>query len=98
VKIIWSPLALDHVIQAFVAIAAERPSAAVHWLEEVVDKAAALRSFPDMGRMAPEAQRPSLREVLVPPYRLIYRRDETQVVLLAVHHARRALTVGELEP
>jgi len=48
--------------------------------------------------MVPEAQRPSLREVLVPPYRLIYRRDETEVVILAAHHARRDLAASNLEP
>ena len=47
--------------------------------------------------MVPEAQRPSLREVLVPPYRLIYRRDEAEVVILAVHHARREVAVHEME-
>ena len=96
-KIVWAPLARDHVAQAFASIAAERPSAAIRWLEEVIDKVAVLGSFPDMGRMVPEAQRVSLREVPVPPYRLIYRRDETEVVILAVHHARRELEADELE-
>ncbi len=97
-KVIWSPLASDHVAQAFASIAAERPSAALRWLEEVIDTATSLGSFPDMGRMVPEAQRPSLREVIVPPYRLIYRRDEAEVIILAVHHTRREFTAHELEP
>jgi toxin ParE1/3/4 len=98
VKIVWSPLARDHVAQAFASIAAERPSAALRWLEDVIDKTTALGSFPDMGRMVPEVRRPSVREVLVPPYRLLYRRDETEVLILALHHARRELAGHELEP
>ena len=29
--------------------------------------------------------------VLVAPCRIVYRRDETEVIILAVHHARRQL-------
>jgi plasmid stabilization system protein ParE len=72
-------------------IAAERPSAATGWLNNVVDKTRLLVLFPDMGRMVPELQRPMIREVLVAPYRIIYRRDETEVIILAIHHARREL-------
>jgi len=97
VKAIWSPLAREQVAEGFAYIAAERPKAAIRWFEELVDKAESLSVFPDQGRMVPEAQRSSLREVLVDPYRLVYRRDETELVVLAVHHARRDLDVNDLE-
>jgi len=83
-------------VQAFGAIAAERPAAARRWLEEVLRKAGALESLPDMGRMVPEVGRSSIREVPVTQYRLIYRRDKHQVVILALRHCRRASVCGEL--
>jgi toxin ParE1/3/4 len=98
VRILWSPLARDQAGQALLWLAAERPQTAKEWIEELVSRVSALGAFPDMGRMVPEAQRPSLREVLVPPYRIIYRRDETQVVILAVHHVRRDFVPGRMEP
>ena len=79
-------------------MAAERPGAAVRWFEELVDKTPSLALFPGMGRMVPEAQRTSLRELLVKPYRVIYRRDESEVIILAVHHAHRELGVEEVAP
>jgi toxin ParE1/3/4 len=97
VKVVWSPLARDQVVQAVAWIAAERPAAALRWFERVLQKAAALESFPDMGRMVPEVQRSSVREVLVDPYRLIYRRDKGQVAILALRHCRRYLARDELE-
>jgi len=97
VKVVWSPLARDQIVRAFEAIAAERPEAARHWFEEALRKAGALESFPDMGRMVSEVQRSSIREVLVVPYRLIYRRVKHQVVILALHHCRRDLAHRELE-
>lgn len=97
-KIVWSPLALDQVAEAFASIGAERPFSAQEWLEELIDKASSLALFPEMGRMVPEAERPALRELLVGNHRLIYRRDEAEVVILAVHHVRRDLRSRELGP
>jgi toxin ParE1/3/4 len=77
-------------------IAADRPSAATGWLDTVIDKARSLALFPDMGRVVPELQRPMIREVLVASYRLIYRRDETEVIILTLHHARRELDESKI--
>lgn len=94
---IWAPLAQEHVSQAFAYIAAERPSAAVRWFEAVVETAGSLAQFPDMGHVMPEAGRPEVREILVDPYRLIYRRDLDQVVVLAVFHARQDVDADSVE-
>jgi plasmid stabilization system protein ParE len=55
-------------------------------------------ALPDQGRMVPEAQRPSLREVFVEPYRVIYHRGEDVLVVLSVQHERRNLDIGGIEP
>jgi len=46
--------------------------------------------------MVPELQRPEIRELLVDPYRIPYRRDDDQVTVLAVLHARRAFHLGDV--
>jgi toxin ParE1/3/4 len=97
VRIVWSPLAVDQAEQAFASIGAERPAAARRWLEELFDRTSSLAHFPDMGRIVPETRRPAVREVLVAPYRVIYRRDDTQVVILAVRHVRRDFDGKDLE-
>ena len=38
-----------------------------------------------------------MREVLVHPYRSIYRRDATEVIVLSVQHDHRELDVGGIE-
>ena len=90
-RVVWSPLARDQVVEAFASLAADRPAAALAWFEEVLRTADALRSFPDMGRRVPELRRAYVREVLVHPYRLIYRREQDRVVILVLHHCRRDL-------
>ena len=90
-KVVWSPLACDQVVQAVASIAAERPPAALRWFEEVLHKAAALESFPDMGRMVPEVRQSSVREVLVAPYRLrvVYNATTSPTVVVTVFFDRR---------
>jgi len=89
VKVTWAPLAERQVADAFAYIAAERPDAALGWFERVVDRAGSLSELPDQGRMVPEAERSSVREVLVDPYRVVYRRDEDEIVILTVQHQRQ---------
>jgi plasmid stabilization system protein ParE len=91
VKVIWAPLAEQQVADAFAYIAAERPGAALKRFERVVAKTESLSEMPDQGRMVPEAQRQSVREVLVEPYRVVYLREDEVIVILTVQHERRDL-------
>ncbi|PKQ30398.1 MAG: plasmid stabilization protein [Actinobacteria bacterium HGW-Actinobacteria-10] len=88
-KVTWAPLAREQTANAFAYISAERPSAALRWFEEIVERAGSLSDFPDMGRMMREAGRPEVREVIIEPYRLIYRRDSDEVVIMGVFHSRQ---------
>jgi len=97
VRVIWSPLAEQQVAESFSYIAAEHPAAAVRWFDRLEDKTGSLATFPDQGRMVPEVQRTAIREVLVRPYRVIYRRGATEVVVLSVQHDHRELDVSGLE-
>lgn len=82
--------------EALDCIAAERPSAALRWVDHVMQQSRSLAQFPDRGRMVPELQRPEIRELLVDPYRILYRRDDEQVTVLGVVHDRRAFDLAEI--
>jgi toxin ParE1/3/4 len=97
VNVAWTVLAEDQVADAFACIAAERPSAAVRWFERLVESVGSLSLMPDLGRMVPEAGRETIREVLVPPYRVVYRRDADAVLILTVQHERRDLDLSDAE-
>ena len=66
------------------------------WLERVLDQVARLAQFPDLGRPVPELGRPEFRQLLVKPYRIVYRRDQTRIALLTVRHVRRAWDPREI--
>jgi toxin ParE1/3/4 len=95
-RVTWAPLARGQTADAFAYISAERPAAAVSWFDAVVERAESLSAFPDMGRMMPEAGRPEVREVAVEPYRLVYRRDPDEIVIIGVFHSRQDVDADSL--
>jgi toxin ParE1/3/4 len=48
-----------------------------------------LSEFPDSGRVVPERNDPQLRELIKPPYRIVYDYRERAVEVLTVFHAAR---------
>lgn len=98
VRIVWSPLALERLATIVETIAGDRPTAAKRWLAGVVSTVKRLREFPQSGHIVPELEREDLREVLYPPYRIIYRVDPKRVVILTVRHGRREFDEAEVSP
>jgi len=96
VRVTWAPLAEEQVADAFAYIAAERPAAALRWFERVVAATESLSELPDQGRMVPEAQRQSVRELLVEPYRVVYFRGDDGLLILTVQHERRDLNLEDI--
>jgi toxin ParE1/3/4 len=97
VNVAWTTLAEDQAADAFANIAAERSSAALKWFERLVEGVGSLSLMPDLGRMVPEAGRETIRELLVQPYRVVYRRDDDEVLILTVQHERRDLDLSDAE-
>ena len=62
------------------------------------DSTKSLAQFPRRGRRVPELDRPEYRELIYGRYRVVYRVDAQQVVVLTVRHGRQLLDVtGILE-
>jgi toxin ParE1/3/4 len=89
VKLIWTPRALERIIEIADIIAQERPEAAHIWVAEVFEVVERLEHFPRSGRRVPEVHREDVREVLHGDYRIIYRCEAHQLSVLTVRHARQ---------
>jgi toxin ParE1/3/4 len=62
----------------------------------VVDRVEQLAAFPDSGRVVPEFDTQWLRELELPPFRIVYRRDVTSVTVVRVWRSERLMeSVGE---
>lgn len=55
----------------------------------VIERADSLAELSERGRIVPELGDPSLRELLVNPYRLLYEVDEREVCIVGFLHQRQ---------
>jgi dihydrofolate reductase len=91
-KVIWSPRALDSLQEIVAHISKGNPAAAIRVGDRLIDKSLILSHFPELGAVFKDLGRMDVRDLAVPPYRLIYRvhADQERVtVLVAWHGARR---------
>jgi plasmid stabilization system protein ParE len=58
---------------------------------EILAQIELLADHPDMGRIVPEFDLPNLRELIHPPFRIVYRRDGSQVRVVRVWRGERLL-------
>jgi plasmid stabilization system protein ParE len=98
VKIVWSPLAIDHAHEAAAYIAGDKPDAALRWLDGLFEVTDRLEMFPESGRIVPEIGLPEFREVVYrKAYRVIYRIEKTRVSILTIRNFAQLLDPGELD-
>lgn len=67
------------------------PEVGVRLVEEVFQHVEALAKHSDMGRVVPEFDQPFLRELIHPPFRIVYRRDPQRVRIVRVWRSERLL-------
>jgi addiction module RelE/StbE family toxin len=93
-KVVWARSARRD-LEAIVAYLADRsPQAALSTLDRLEARAKSLTTLADRGRIVPELGRLHIRqyrELVVPPYRVVYRVHGSRVLVLAVLDARRSL-------
>ena len=90
----WTEIALRDLARILAFLATDNPAAAKRLLSRVQKKAASLETFPLRGRAVPEIadlQLTPFRELLLTPYRLLYRVTTTEVFVVAVLDGRRRL-------
>jgi plasmid stabilization system protein ParE len=90
-QVVWTDPAWDDLEAAANYIARDSEHYAAAFVQEVRDAAGSLSAMAERGLVVPELRDTSIRELLVRPYRLIYRLHPHEVTILAiVHGARRA--------
>jgi len=71
------------------------PDVADKLISEVLHRVQALADHPDMGRVVPEFGQTFLRELIHPPFRIVYRRDTRRVRIVRVWRSERRLRLPE---
>lgn len=67
------------------------PDVGARLAEDVFQRVQALADHADMGRVVPEFDQPFLRELIHPPFRIVYRHDPERVRVVRVWRSERLL-------
>jgi toxin ParE1/3/4 len=71
------------------------PEVGERLIREIIASIETLVDHPDMGRVVPEFDQPFLRELIRPPFRIVYRRDQKHVRVVRVWRSERLLEVPD---
>ncbi|MCP3678585.1 MAG: type II toxin-antitoxin system RelE/ParE family toxin [Deltaproteobacteria bacterium] len=91
-KVYWACVAESDLKGIIAYIAEDSPANAGTIFEKIKEKAASLTQFPERGRTVPELQEQGVflyRELIVAPWRIIYRVSERKVYILSVLDSRQ---------
>jgi len=93
-RVQWAEVAVRDLEEVVAFIAMDSPTNAERVLERIESRASALESTPERGRVVPELAQLGMRtwrELVVKPYRLVYRAEGDTVTVLALFDGRRDL-------
>ncbi|MFQ5772440.1 MAG: type II toxin-antitoxin system RelE/ParE family toxin [bacterium] len=92
-KIVFSSRALADMAKIVKFIAYDKPQAARRWAVSIRESVSKLSDFPRLGRVVPEYEDETIREIIKGQYRIVYKLDDEKqtIVIVTVHHGKKPL-------
>ena len=94
--VIWTQPAKDDLRAIYDYIAMDSRFYAANTVRNIVERAAAIFSSPQIGRVVPELEVKEIREVFIYSYRLIYQILPDRLAILAIIHGHRDLKASDI--
>lgn len=69
------------------------PHTGAKFTSEIIDHIQTLESHPDIGRQVPEFNKPSIRELIHLPFRIVYLREDSVVHIIKIWRSERRLVL-----
>ena len=91
VKIVWTEFALEDLRSIHEYISKDSKIYADRVIDKVISRVDLLEKFPKSGRVVPEFDDETLREIIQGNYRIIYKVSSLQVSIIRIHHSARLL-------
>ena len=91
-KVVWANVAESDLKDIIEYISIDSPQNALNLLNKIKQKASELYALPERGRIVPELKDQGIlqyREIVIHPWRLIYRITERKVFVLSLIDSRR---------
>lgn len=90
-EIVWTNHALSNLNEIAEFIAKDSPRFAQITVERLYHKVEILKSHQRIGRIVPELENETIRELIEGNYRIVYEIFENRIEILTVHHSARIL-------
>ena len=90
--VVWSNVAENDLRNIVEYIADDSPPDALKVFKRIKQKASSLYTLPERGRIVPELRDQGIlqyRELVIPPWRILYRVSEKSILVLSVLDSRR---------
>lgn len=88
-RVHWTDHAKQQLAAIYEHIALDSERYALRVVDRLTRRSQQIAQFPRSGRMVPELQREDIREVIEPPYRIVYRVFAERIDVLTVFHGAR---------
>jgi len=96
-NVIWAQTALDDLAAIKEYIARDSIYYADKFVDDAFDATDNLENFPEMGRVVPERNDPSVREIIFGSYRIMYKVDGNNCYITTIIHGKRLYIPEETE-
>jgi toxin ParE1/3/4 len=90
-EVIWAKLAYKDLDSIYEFIAKDSEIYAKRFVERLILSVSDLDKFPDSGRIVPEFNDKTIREIIVGNYRIVYKVKKDIISIARVHHAAQLL-------
>ena len=96
-KVHWTEVAQEHLDGIYAYIAQDSPEYALRVVDRLTRRSEQIADLPLSGHRVPEYDMEQIREIIEPPYRIIYYIKSDQIDIIAVLHGARNIlrTVNE---
>jgi toxin ParE1/3/4 len=92
----WSKRSRSDLKSIFTYIASDSKFYAQKVMHSIIERAESLSTFPKRGRVVPEINDGSVREIFIFSYRMIYEVIDDDVFILTIVHGKRELSLEDV--
>ena len=92
IKVVWTNTAVGDLDELIDYIALDSINSAIEQYENIKEATKGLIKFPESGRIIPELYEQNItkyREKIIPPWRIMYKKDQNIVYVMAIIDGRR---------
>lgn len=91
VEVIWTEYAMEDLKLIHEFISKDSKVYADRQVDKIIKRVDQVSDFPKSGRVVPEFNLESLRELIEGNYRIIYQISSDKIAIVRIHHAARQL-------